>query len=119
MYIDDHPYTHKKITGFINSSKGKDPTIRWNYKFVEVINDKYGDMERWVDRFIMVDAITKLTIGDELLIKYLCLKKTLKWKRREEEGLPKDVPKGRKPNNVKWPWLVFKTMKSKMNFISS
>ena len=35
-------------------------------------------MERWVDRFIMVDAITKLTIGDELLIKYLCLKKTLK-----------------------------------------
>ena len=70
LYIDGHAYTHKNIAGFINSSKGKDPTIRPNCQFVEVINDKEGDMERQVEIFIMVEAITDLTIGDELLINY-------------------------------------------------
>ena len=46
MYIDGHAYTHKNIPRFINSNKARDPTIRRNFQFVEVINDKDGDMER-------------------------------------------------------------------------
>ena len=46
MYIYGRAYTHKNIVGFINSSKGRDPTIRLNCQFVKVINDKDGDMER-------------------------------------------------------------------------
>jgi hypothetical protein len=76
MYIDGHAYTHKNIAGFINSSKGRDPTVRPNCQFVEVINDKDGDMEREVDRLIMVEAIMDLTTGDELLIDYPFLKHT-------------------------------------------
>ena len=68
IYIDGCSYTHKNIAGFINSSKGKDPTIRPNFQFVEVINNKDGDMEREVDRLIMVEAIMDPTIGDKLLI---------------------------------------------------
>ena len=44
MYINGHAYTHKNIAVFINSSKGRDPNVRLNCQFVEVINDKYGDM---------------------------------------------------------------------------
>lgn len=95
--IDVH--THKNIAGFINSS-----TVRPNCQFVEVINDRDGDMEREVDRLIMVEAIMDLTIGDELLIDYPFLKHTLARKKREEQGLPKDVLKGRKPKNNKWVW---------------
>ena len=76
LYIDGRAYTHKNIAGFINSSKGKDPTIRPNCQFVEVINDKEGEMERQVEIFIMVEAITYLTIGDELLINYPFIKCT-------------------------------------------
>jgi hypothetical protein len=46
LYIDGHAYTHKNILGFINSSKRMDPNLRPNCQFVEVINDKDGDMER-------------------------------------------------------------------------
>jgi hypothetical protein len=99
MYIDGRSYTHKNISGFINSSKGRDPNVRPNCQFVEVINDKDGDMEREVDRLIMVEAIMDLTIGDELFINYPFLKHTLARKKREELGLPKDVRKGRKPKN--------------------
>jgi hypothetical protein len=88
MYIDGHAYTHKNISGFINSSKGRDSNVRPNCQFVEVINDKDGDMEREVDRLIMVEAIMDLTIGDELLINYPFLKRTLARKKREELGLP-------------------------------
>ena len=101
LYIDGRAYTHKNIAGFINSSKGKDPTIRPNCQFVEVINDKEGDMERQVERFIMVEAITDLTIGDELLINYPFIKCTPARKRREEEGLPGDIHKARKPKTKK------------------
>jgi len=30
MYIDGHAHTHKNIAGFINSSKGRDTTVRPN-----------------------------------------------------------------------------------------
>lgn len=46
MYIDGCAYTHKNIARFINSSNGKDLTVRPNCQFVEVISDKDGDMER-------------------------------------------------------------------------
>ena len=101
MYIDGRVYTHKNIIGFINSSKGRDPTTRPNCQFVEVINDKDGDMKKEVDRLIMVEDIIDLTIGYELLIDYPFLKHTLVRKKREEQGLPKDVLKGRKPKNNK------------------
>ena len=107
MYIDGRAYTHKNIAGFINSSKGRDPTVRPNCQFVEVINDKDGDMERQVDRMIMVEAIRDLSIGDELLINYPFVKWTPARKRREEQGLPKDVPKGRKRINNQWVWCFF------------
>lgn len=45
-----------------------------------------------------------LTIGDELLIDYPFLKHTHAWKKREEQGQPKDVYKGRKPKNNEWVW---------------
>ena len=77
MYIDGHAYTHKNIEKFINSSKGRDNTVRPNCQFVEVINDKYGDMEIEVDRLIMVKAIMDLTTRDELLIGFPFLKHTL------------------------------------------
>ena len=70
LYIYLHVDTHKNIAWIINSIKGRDPTIRQNCQFVEVMNDKYGDMEREVDRFIMVEAFMELTTGDELLIDY-------------------------------------------------
>ena len=99
LYIDAHAYTHKNIVGFINSSKGRDPNVRLNCPFVEVINDKDGDMEREVDRLIMVEAIMDLIIGDELSIDYPFLKHTPMQKKREEQSLPNDVCKGRKPKN--------------------
>ena len=77
MYVDGCAYTHKNIAGFITSSKGRDPTVRTNCQFVEVINDKYEYMERYVDRLIMVKDIMDLNIGDELLIDYPVLKHTL------------------------------------------
>ena len=101
MYIDGSAYTHKNIARFINSSKGRDPIVRPNCQFVEVINDKDGDMEREVDRLIMVEAIMDLTIVDELLIDNPFLKCTLVRKKMEEQGLPKDVLKGRKLKNNK------------------
>ena len=61
-------------------------------------------MEREVDRLIMVEAIMDLTIGDELLIDYPFLKCTPGWKKREEQGLLKDVRKGIKPKNNEWVW---------------
>ena len=99
LYIDGRAYTHKNIAGFINGSRGRDPNVRPNCQFVEVINDRDGDMERDVDRLIMVEAIMDLTTGDELLIDYSFLKHTPARKEREEQGLPKDVRKGRKPKN--------------------
>ena len=75
--MDERAYTHKNISGFINSSKGRDPTVRPNCQFVEVINDKDGYMEREVDRLIMVEDIMDLTIWDDLLINYPFLKCTL------------------------------------------
>ena len=99
LYIDGLSYTHKSIGGFINSSKGRDPNVRPNCQFVDVINDNDGDVEREVDRLIMVEAIIGLSIGDELLIYYPLLKHTLAWNKREEHSLPKDVCKGRKPKN--------------------
>jgi len=101
MYIDGHAYTHKYFAGFINSCRGRDPTVRPIFQFVVVINDKYGYMERQVDRLIRVDYIMDLIIGDELLINCPFVKHTPTQKRREEQGLPKDVPKGRKPKNSK------------------
>ena len=56
-------------------------------------------MERDVDRLIMVEAIMDLTTGDELLIDYPFLKRTPARNKREEQGLHKDVRKGRKPKN--------------------
>ena len=76
-------HTHKNISGFINSSKGRDPNVRPNCQFVEVINDKDGDMEREVDRLIMVEAIMELTIGDALLINSPFLKHTHVQNKRE------------------------------------
>ena len=99
LYIYGRAYTHKYIVGFINSSRGRDPNVRPNCQFVEVINDRDGDMERDVDRLIMFEAIMDLTIGDELLIDYPFLKCTHARKTREEQGLPKDVRKGRKTKN--------------------
>jgi hypothetical protein len=46
MYIDGRAHTQKNIAGFINSSQGRDPIVRPNFQFVEVTNDKYGDMQR-------------------------------------------------------------------------
>ena len=42
-------HTQKNIAGFINSSKGRDPTVRPSCQFVEVINDK---MEIW--KYILI-----------------------------------------------------------------
>ena len=118
MYIDGRAYIHKNISGFINSSKGRDPNVRPNCQFVEVMNDKDGDMEREVDRLIMVEPIMDLSIGDTLLINYPLLKCTVAWKKREELGLPKDVRKGRKPKNNQWVWIdILYTMLSKLDFI--
>jgi hypothetical protein len=75
MYIYGCGYTHKNIVGFINSSKGRDPTVRSNCQFVEVISDKDGDMEGEVDILIMVEDIMDLTTGDQLLIDYPFLKR--------------------------------------------
>lgn len=102
MYIYGRPYTHKNIAGFIDNSKGMDPTVRPNCQFGEVINDKDGDMEREVDILIMVEAIMYLTIRDALLINYPFLKRTPAWKKREEQGLPVDVIKGEKPKKNQW-----------------
>jgi hypothetical protein len=63
LYIDGSAYTHKNIAVFINSSRGRDPNVRPNFQFVDVINDRDGDMEREVDRLIMVEAIMDLTIS--------------------------------------------------------
>ena len=41
----------KKIAGFINSSKGNDPIVSPNYQFVDVINDKDGDIT--IDIYIL------------------------------------------------------------------
>jgi hypothetical protein len=54
MYRYGHAYTHKNSVGCINNSKGRDPSVRQNCQFVEVINDNYGDMERVVDRLIIL-----------------------------------------------------------------
>ena len=105
MYIDGCEYTHKNISDFINSSKGRDPIVRPNCQFVEVINDKDEDMEREVDILIMVEAIMDLNIGDEIFINYPLLKHTHARKKREEQGLPKDVLKGRKSKNNQWVWI--------------
>ena len=99
MYIDGCAYTYKNISGFINSCKGRDPIVRLNCQFVEVKNDKDEDMEIEVDRLIMVEAIMDLTIRDELLINYPFLKHTFAQNKREQQCLPKDVLKGRKPKN--------------------
>jgi hypothetical protein len=72
--MDVHTHTHKNIVVFINSSKGRDPTLRPNCQFVEVINDKDGYMEREVDRLIMIEAIMDLITEDELLIDHPFLK---------------------------------------------
>jgi hypothetical protein len=45
MYIYGCEYTHKNIVGFRNSSKRRDPNVRPNCPFFEVINDKDRDME--------------------------------------------------------------------------
>ena len=45
-----------------------------------------------------------LNIGDELLIDYPFLKHIPAWKKREEQGLPKDVCKGRKTKKNEWVW---------------
>jgi SET domain-containing protein len=92
-------HTHKNIAEFINSSRGRDPNVRPNCQFVEVINDRDGDMERELDRLIMVEAIMDLTTGDELVIDYPFLKCTPTRNKREEQGLSKNVRKGRKPKN--------------------
>ena len=76
LYINGCAYTHTNIAGFINSSRGRDPNVRPNCQFVEVINDRDGDMERDVDRLIMVEAIMDIITGDELLINYSFLKHT-------------------------------------------
>ena len=93
-------YIHtQNIAGFINNSKGRDPIVRPNCQFVEVINDKDEDMERMFDRLIMVDSIMNLTNGDELLINYPFFKLNLVQNKKEEQSIPKDVLKGRKPKN--------------------
>ena len=74
LYINGCAYTYKNIKGFINSSRGRDPNVRPNCQFIEVVNDRDGDMERDVDRLIMVEAIMDLTIGDDLLINFPFLK---------------------------------------------
>ena len=56
-------------------------------------------MERDVDILIMVEAIMHLNNGDDLLIPSPFLKLTLTQKKKEEQHLPKDVLKGRKPKN--------------------
>ena len=91
----------QNIAGFINSIKGRDPIVRSKCQFVEVINDKDGDLERDVDKLIMVESIIDLNIGDELLIDYPFLICTRARKKREEQGLLKDVLKGKKPKNNK------------------
>ena len=101
MHIDGGAYTHNNIAGFINNGKGRNHTIRPNSQFVEVINEEDGDMEREVDRLIMAEVITGLTIRDQLLINYNFVKCTLVQKKREEKVLTKDVIKGRKPKNNK------------------
>ena len=50
MYIDGRAYTHINFARFINNSKGRDPTVRPNYQFVEVINDKDGYLETYFYR---------------------------------------------------------------------
>ena len=111
-------HTHiKKIAGFKISSKENDPTIRPIWQFVEVINDKEGDMKRHIDWFIMVQNITNLTIGDGLLVNYSFIKCIATQKRRDVKGILMDIPKGRKTKNKKWVWLVFKTLNSKFYFI--
>ena len=57
MYIDGRPKAAGNIVGFINSSKRRYPIVRPICQFVEVINDKDGEMEIEVDRLIMVEAI--------------------------------------------------------------
>jgi hypothetical protein len=99
MYIYGCAYTQKNIAGFINNSKGRDPTVRSNCQFVEVIHDKDGDMERELDILIMVEYIIELTIWDELFINYPFLKCTHVRKKIEEQGLPKDVLKYKKLKN--------------------
>ena len=69
-------HTHKNLARFINSSRGRDPNVRPNCQFVEVINDRDGDMEREVDILIMFEAIIDLNTRDELLIEYPFLKCT-------------------------------------------
>lgn len=76
MYIYGCAYTNKNIARFIQRNKGKDPIVRPNCQFLEVINEKYGYMEKQVDRLIMVEAIMDLTISDELFINYPFLKRT-------------------------------------------
>ena len=116
--IDGHAYTHKNIAGFINSSRGRDPNVRPNCQFIEVINDRDGDMDIEVDILIMVEDIMGLNNGDELLIDYPFLKCTPAWKKREVQGLPKDVRKGRKPKNNEWVWTdVPYIMSSLLRFI--
>ena len=83
MYIDGHAYTHENTIGFINSSKRRGPTVRPNCQFVEVINDKDGDMERHADRLIMVEDIMDLNIVDDLLIDHPFLKCTIARNKRE------------------------------------
>ena len=61
-------------------------------------------MEREVDILIMVESSMDLSTGDELLIDYPFLKCTPMWKKREKQGLPKDVRKGRNPKNNEWVW---------------
>ena len=99
MYIEGCAYTHNNIAEFTNSSVERDPTVRANCEFVVFINYKDGDMEREVDRLIKFEAIVDLTIRDDLLINYPFTKNTPTERKREEQGLPKDVLMGRKPKN--------------------
>ena len=56
-------------------------------------------MEIHIDILIMVEAIMELTIGDELLMNFSFLKCTTARNKREEQGLLKDVLKGKKSKN--------------------
>ena len=67
LYIDGCAYTHKNIVGFINSSRGRDPNVRPNCQFVEVINDR--------DYPIM-----QLSISDEYVRRKQCKEQLVKEK---------------------------------------
>jgi hypothetical protein len=98
LYIDGRPQTHGNIAGFINSCRSS--LFTTNCSFEEHSNDKEFFMKRNATIFVVMHAISSLSLGYELLINYNFRRTPTTGKKHLALGLPLDYPSGRKKNII-------------------